>query len=119
MTACENGYRGNVDMLLAGGANVNAKKNDGATALMIASTNGHREIVKRFSRGRQCQCKEKRWRNGADDSLHGRPPGDREGASRRGADVNAKQKKGATAYKLAKEEGHKDVAELLRKAEAK
>ena len=32
-------------MLLAKGADVNAKANNGATALMLAAQNGHKEIV--------------------------------------------------------------------------
>ena len=34
-----------VELLIAAGANVNAKANDGATALMVASLSGHKEIV--------------------------------------------------------------------------
>jgi len=35
-----------VQALLAKGAKVNVKRDDGATALMIASRNGHRQIVR-------------------------------------------------------------------------
>jgi ankyrin repeat protein len=34
-----------VQALLDKGANVNAKRNDGATAVILASQNGHREVV--------------------------------------------------------------------------
>ena len=34
-----------VELLIGAGANVNAKANDGATALMVASLSGHKEIV--------------------------------------------------------------------------
>ena len=44
--ASENGYTETVAMLLENGADVNAENSDGDTALMLASKNGHNDIVK-------------------------------------------------------------------------
>jgi ankyrin repeat protein len=46
MLASENGHLETVKLLIANKADVNAKNNDGWTALMSASRNGHLEIVK-------------------------------------------------------------------------
>ena len=46
MDCAYNGTLQEVRKLLRAGANVNAQQNDGRTALMIASQNGHVEVVK-------------------------------------------------------------------------
>jgi len=45
MMAAQNGHTEVVEALLGKGANVNAKDNDGATALMAAVHKGHTDIV--------------------------------------------------------------------------
>lgn len=48
MYASQEGYLGVVQALLAKGADVNAKNNDGRTALIFASLKGQLEIVQAF-----------------------------------------------------------------------
>ena len=48
--ASEKGYIKIVEMVLENGADVNAKNGDGDTAVMLASKNGHNDIVKLLQR---------------------------------------------------------------------
>jgi ankyrin repeat protein len=45
MAACQEGHLDIVKLLIEKGADVKAKDNSGSTALMIASKNGHTQIV--------------------------------------------------------------------------
>jgi len=65
---------------------VDAKANNGVTALMLAANEGHLESVRALLDA--------------------------------GADVNEKDINDYGALKLAEEQGHTEIAELLRKAEA-
>ncbi len=81
-----------VELLLAKGADVNAKRVDGITALMGASLEGHKEVVRLLLvKGADVNVKAKNFgRNG----------------------------NGATACDLASQEGHQEIVEMLVKAGA-
>ena len=81
-----------VDRLLAKGADVNAKRIDGITALMGASLKGYTEVVKLL------------LANGADVNVKAKSFG-----------LNGN---GATACDLAAQEGHQEIVEMLVKAGA-
>jgi len=62
INAAENGDVAKVKVLLAKGADVNAKANNGATALIMASQNGHLEVVKALlAKGADVNAKANGW----------------------------------------------------------
>lgn len=110
-----------VRILLAAGADPNAKRDDGATALIMAAQKGRAEVVEALING------------DADVNAKTSPEGytalilaSQNGYSKvvqallsAGADVNAKRYDGATALKMASQNEHKDVVRLLQDAGAK
>ena len=57
MMASMNGNTKAVRMLINAKADVNAKNNNGATALMVAATSGHTEVVRGTDQCRsKCEC---------------------------------------------------------------
>ena len=108
------GNREVVQVLLDRGAEVDAGKDDGATALMLAAQDGHKEVVDAAARQRSAsQCHGRQGRFRPDACLPKRPPRGREELLDRGAQINAKDKDGATPLQHASMYGHKVVVRLL------
>jgi ankyrin repeat protein len=94
-----NGNRWTVKALIVEGADVNAKAENGTTALMNAAVNGHRGTVKNAAE----------W--GHTGTVKALIVG--------GADVNAKAENGTTALMNAVVNGHTGIVKLLKKAGAR
>lgn len=113
-----------VQLLLAKGADVNAKSNSGSTALIYASmanpTANQREVVQLLlANGADVNAKsEDGWTALMDASARGNLEVVQLLLAK-GADVNAKNKNGETALYWASEQGYRKVKELLIKAGAK
>ena len=116
-----------VKLLIDKGADVNAKTDDGMTALIVAAENGQADVAKLLiDKGADINVK-----NPETDSLNnlGFTPlmyaafwGRMDIVKLlldKGADLNAKDFKGNTAEKLARQYDHYDIAAVLKKAEAK
>jgi uncharacterized protein len=109
-----------VDYLLAGGAQVNAKDNEGRTALMFAVVNSHPKIVKALIRaGAHVNA---RASDGGTPLMLAAANGD---ASITRMLLNSGAKTGYkyastgdTAKKLASDRGHNAVVELLRRTDS-
>jgi len=103
-----------VEKLLAKGADVNTKANNGGTALMWASQNGHLDVVQvLLAKGADVNAKA----NNGETALM---PASQYGhldvvlaLLAKGADVNANSGNGWTALRLASQEGNLDVAKAL------
>ena len=103
------------------GGHVNARDNEGETALMLASGGGHREVVELLL-AKEAEVNAKG--TGGETALMGASfNGHREIVElllAKGAEVNAKMKEdGENALMLASNKGHREVVELLLAAEPK
>jgi len=127
--AAQEGHADVVRALLDKGADVNAKRRDGWTALMIAANNGHADVVHALlDKGADVNAKDNdgvtalmaaagnnlnyngSW-NGHVDVIRA--------LLDKGADVNAKMSDGWTASMIAAQNGHADVVKILKNAGAK
>ena len=113
--AAEKGDIEEVSRLIAQGADVNAKDNDGITALYIASETGHAEIVSLLLAARaDVNAKHD---NGMTTQMAASYRGHSEIVSlllAAGADVTATFNDGMTAISLAELQGHQEIVEMLR-----
>ena len=113
MAALE-GRKDIVEILLAKGADVNVKRNDGVTALMSASREGHKDVVEQLLAAGADVIAEAN--DGGTALMMAAQNGHKEAVKlllAKGADVNAKTDTSSTALILASQEGHEDVVELL------
>jgi ankyrin repeat protein len=113
--ASDKGYLAAVKMLLAKGADVNAKAINGTTALIQASQNGHMDVVQALL-GAGAEVNAKANDNGETALIGASQSGSRElvqALLAKGAEVNAKANNGATPLILASDSGHRDVVQAL------
>jgi uncharacterized protein len=106
--------------LLAGGADVNAKDNEGRTALMFALINAHNNTVKELiEHGADVNAADN---DGETALMMAATTGDMESVRtllNKGADLSARNfRSGATALGLARQRGYDDIAALLEEARA-
>ena len=138
--ACVNGSKDVVELLIAKGAIVNSKAGipgqtgGGETPLHVAASHGHKDVVELLiAKGADVNAKTRESRTATTDWLFGPANEDDEAAFStplqwaaryghkavaelliaKGADVNARNEKGATPLHTAARYGHKAVAELL------
>ncbi len=106
--ASQNGHLEVVQALLAKGAEVNARVNDGSTALGVASQNGHLEVVRALlAEGADVNVK-------GGITLYAVSPDLKEAQAMQGQAWAEADESGATPLSMAKANGHDDVVELLR-----
>jgi hypothetical protein len=112
--AAEQGDISAVKSVIDGGADVNAKMNDGMTSLMYASLGGHLEIVRTLiARGADVNA---RTNDGVSSLMYASLGGHLEIVRTlisRGADVNAKTNGGWTVLMVASMGGHREVVQEL------
>jgi ankyrin repeat protein len=132
--AVTHGNKTTIDLLLANGANVNAKSKDGYTPLHRASVDGDKDVVELLlTHGANVNA----TTNDGMTPLHCVVTSDwkmeKDGSKivikgatdlaqlllNKGANVNTKDKNGVTALTIATKNGHKEIIELLKKAGAK
>ena len=122
INAAGNGDISTVQALLAKGAGVNAKDNNGMTALMHASELGRLEVVQALlAKGADVDAKDDYGRTVlivAVGSTYAHLDVV-QALLAKGAAVNEKDKDGRTALSLAKTNRHSEIAQLLIKAGAK
>lgn len=119
LKAAERGDLNAVRSFIARGADVNAKDQDGWTALISTSHYGHKELVEfLLAKGADVNIK-------ANNGATALSLASREGYKEivelllaKGADINIKANDGATALMGASENGHKEIVELLIRAGA-
>jgi ankyrin repeat protein len=103
-----------VNDIIKKGADVNARGDDGGTALMLASQDGHTDVAKLLiEKGADVNA---RKNDGVTILILASQDGHTDVAKlliEKGADVNARSNKGGTALILASKGGHIDVAKLL------
>jgi len=125
LTAAKSGNLEGVKRALEADADVKAKNKEGNTALMLASGEGHTEIVKLLEEAVEEKSKEeekkKKWEENRQVRHNKRlrnaaKSGDLEGVKRAleaGADVKAKNTMGDTALMLASKNGNTEIVKLL------
>jgi len=117
ITAVESGDTAQVESLLAKGADVNAKDEDGRMAFMFAAGEGHPSILEvLLAKGADVNAKDKNDRTALFFAASKGHPSIVKALLAKGADVNAKDKDGRTALHYATEGNHKEVIEILQQA---
>jgi ankyrin repeat protein len=112
--AAANGYRDIAEFLLAHGADVNAKNNDGWTPLYIAANYGQGDIAGLLLAGNaDVNAKDEDGRAPLYIAVYEGHKDMAELLLTHGADVNVRKNDGLTPLHVAAYQGHKDVAELL------
>ena len=105
LNLCESGNTAEIEAAIKNGANVNAKYNDGMTALMLAARYGHAEIAELLLKyGANVNAKEY---DGSTALIWAAINGQTETAGlllKYGAEVNARNNKGWTALRWARDE---------------
>lgn len=109
------GHLKTAEYLVNEGADVNAKTNDGSTALMLAATLNKKDLVELLlSRGADVNAVDQQGRPALISAVM---KGQGEVVCpliRNGAEVNAKDREGRTALQFAEQYGHKKIAQLLK-----
>ena len=113
-SAIEHNYIDIVQLFLAAGADVNAKDNEGETALMTAASDGSTEIVRQLlAAGADVHAKDNRGKTALIFAV-------RDGSTEKvqqllaaGADVNIADNAGQTALTIAKKNRYKEIEEQL------
>jgi ankyrin repeat protein len=109
-----------VNDLLHKGAEVNTKDNDGATALMLVSIEGHTQTAALLIQNNaEVNTRDNNFRTPLMRASTNGKTQTAELLIQNKADVNARTKNGITPLKCACASGHTQIAELLRKHGAK
>ena len=121
MRAAWEGDTETVEHLLSNGAEVNAKDNNGWTALMVAAGQGYiiKNVQVLLANGAEVNAKNN---GGVTALMVATGKGHTEAVQvllANGAEVNAKSNKGATALMIAEVKGHTEIVNLLKNAGAK
>jgi len=118
-TTVVSGDKQAIEDLLDEGADVNAKDEDGGTALSIGALRGDKEVASLLiAKGADVDARE----DGCTPLYYAAWRGHRDVAELligKGADVNARDARGRSPLWQAKNRGHKEIVELLRKHGAK
>ena len=110
----EQGNVEEVKKLIAKGADINARRQDGLTALMMASLKGHSNIVKLLIANRaDVNAKDKLGYTALMGACKGGHPDTVKLLIASKADVNARQEAGGTALMIASLGGHIDIVKIL------
>ncbi|WP_448218545.1 ankyrin repeat domain-containing protein [Endozoicomonas sp. 2B-B] len=118
--ACYYGDLDQVERSLAEGVNVNAVMTDGLTALMLASINGHTDIVERLINA-GAEVNTARNEDGGTPLLFAAQENNSDCVKlliNKGADLNAEAKNGATPVSIAAAMGNTDCLKALIEAKA-
>jgi len=112
--AAQNNNKDMVEMLIAKGADVNAKDKDGNTPLQRAAQNNNKDMVEMLiAKGADVNAKDKDGNTPLQRAAQHNRKDVAELLIAKGADVNAKDKDGNTPLQRAAQHNRKDVAELL------
>lgn len=119
LAATENGDITTVQAMLDNGADVNARDEDGATALILAACTGRDEVLEiLLDNGADVNAQEKDGNTALMMAAFFGDVSTLQLLLDTGADIDIKAKDGATALTLAESEGHEDIVEILIRQES-